>query len=72
MSKQNKMNDYFDDSDWDADFGFEERQAEKRRVNDKKANRKREARRQLEDHFERRKLRARNRFIDDYDYSDDY
>lgn len=74
MNNQSKTDDFFDDSDsvWDTDFEFEEQQADKRQAQDKKHNRKRDARRLLEDHFEKRKLRARNRFIDDYDYSDHF
>ena len=71
MSNRDKTDDFFDDtSDWDTDFEFEEQQADKRQAFDKKNNRKRDARRLLEDHFEKRKLRARNRFIDDFDYKD--
>lgn len=73
MSNQSKANDFFDDSEWDSDFEFEEQQADKRQVNERKNSRKRDARRLLEDHFEKRKLRARNRFIDDYnEHFDDY
>ena len=65
MSNVVDKNDDFLEEDWESVMDFEERELEKRRSNNIKHKRKASTKQRLDDYFEQRELRKRNRFLDD-------
>jgi len=69
VSKDHRETDYSDDYDWDVDSDFDDRESDKVRASAKKVSRKRSVKRRLDDYFEGKRLRERNRTLDYFDES---
>ena len=74
MSKDHRETDFSDDYDWDADNDFDDRESDKAKASANKVSRKRSIKRRLDDYFEGKQLREKNRSLDYFDelYSSDY
>lgn len=70
MSKKQAVSDYPDDFDWENDEDWDDRSSGKEQATFSRISRKRNVKRRLDDFFENKRLREKNRYLDDFDFDD--